>query len=359
MAESGTYSTASGRIGVGASRGCPAELHFDVHTARRGPPSSSASSRGPPSSSASSPVRHPVLCVMGFLTDGAQFWPQLETLCQRGHTVCTFDNRGVGRSSATLPPYTTAQMACDALELLEYLGWTPETTHLIGMSMGGMIALEMLAGSKKIKRDRRGRVFQSASLLVTTPTGPVHNPFPWRWGGPPLSTFVSTFRQLFDPTLSEREASLMAMGLNFRRDWLLRDSGLQHPRTGEPMTNMKRVMRAGTKIWFAKKNDGVDPRTGWRGIVGHMCAVATHHVGRRRLDAIRNSGCPLLVVGVTDDKLVAHEYGSEQLFRSLKPFESVVLESGHGVNMECEAEVNAAILRLFAASEQRLIRAAL
>jgi pimeloyl-ACP methyl ester carboxylesterase len=329
------YTTSAGRAAVGASRGCPAELHFDIHAPR-----------------APAARRHPVLCVMGFLTDGIQFWPQLNALCGRGHLVCTFDNRGIGRSSASAPPYTTAQMACDALELLAHLGWVPETTHLIGVSMGGMIALEMLAGSHNKKGSGRARAFQSGSLLVTTPTGPVHHPFPWRWGGPPLSTFVSTFRQLFDPTLSEREASLMAMGLNFRRDWLLRDSGYLHPRTGDALTNMKRVMRVGTKIWFAKKNDGVDPRAGWRGIVGHMCAVATHHVSMHRLEAIRASGVPILVVGVTDDNLVQHELGSKVLERVLRPVESLVLQSGHGVNMECSAEVNAAIVRLFAMSER-------
>ena len=48
-------------------------------------------------------------------------------------TKFAFDNRGIGRSSAPLPPYTTSQMAPDALELLAHLGWTPETIHLIGV----------------------------------------------------------------------------------------------------------------------------------------------------------------------------------------------------------------------------------
>lgn len=33
-------------------------------------------------------------------------------------------------------------MAYDALDLLDYLGWT-SAVHLVGISMGGMIALEM------------------------------------------------------------------------------------------------------------------------------------------------------------------------------------------------------------------------
>lgn len=153
---------------------------------------------------------------MGLLTDGLQWWPQVEGLTQHGYTVATFDNRGVGRSTAPPPRYTTSQMAEDVLELLAHLGWNAPSTHLAGISMGGMIALELLCRTP----------FKSASLLVTTPTGPVHSPFPWNYGGPPAPFFVTTFRQFFDPTLSTRRRELLNMSLNFNADWLVKDSGV-------------------------------------------------------------------------------------------------------------------------------------
>ena len=41
--------------------------------------------------------------------------------------------------------YTTSEMAKDTLELLEHVGWTGKRQlHVIGVSMGGMIAQELV-----------------------------------------------------------------------------------------------------------------------------------------------------------------------------------------------------------------------
>lgn len=53
-----------------------------------------------------------------------------------------YDNRGAGYSESTPGLYTSHQMATDALQLLNYLNWT-ENIHIVGISMGGMIALEL------------------------------------------------------------------------------------------------------------------------------------------------------------------------------------------------------------------------
>jgi pimeloyl-ACP methyl ester carboxylesterase len=58
-------------------------------------------------------------------------------------TVCVFDNRGSGLSEPVSGRYTTSELAKDAGELLDFLGWT-SNIHLIGVSMGGMIAKELI-----------------------------------------------------------------------------------------------------------------------------------------------------------------------------------------------------------------------
>jgi pimeloyl-ACP methyl ester carboxylesterase len=55
-----------------------------------------------------------------------------------------FDNRGMGQSAKPTLRYTTTALAHDTLDLLNALHWTqPRQLHLIGVSMGGMIAQEL------------------------------------------------------------------------------------------------------------------------------------------------------------------------------------------------------------------------
>lgn len=82
----------------------------------------------------------PVLLIMGFGGDHLAWGMQVPVLAER-HRVIAFDNRGAGQSDAPDHPYTTRTMADDAAGLLAALG--VEQAHVIGLSMGGMIAQEL------------------------------------------------------------------------------------------------------------------------------------------------------------------------------------------------------------------------
>lgn len=62
----------------------------------------------------------------------------------RTYRSLVFDNRGMGASAKPSLRYSTSEMARDTLDLVNALGWTsPRQLHVIGVSMGGMIAQEL------------------------------------------------------------------------------------------------------------------------------------------------------------------------------------------------------------------------
>jgi pimeloyl-ACP methyl ester carboxylesterase len=80
----------------------------------------------------------PVLLIMGLAADQHMWMLQLPALQAAGYQAITFDNRGVGGSSAPPGPYTMEQMAADALAVLDALAI--DAAHIVGISMGGAIA---------------------------------------------------------------------------------------------------------------------------------------------------------------------------------------------------------------------------
>jgi 3-oxoadipate enol-lactonase len=82
----------------------------------------------------------PLLLIMGLAADSTAWLFQLPAFAERYRTI-VFDNRGVGRSSKPAGPYRIATMADDAAGLLDALGIS--RAHVVGVSMGGMIAQEL------------------------------------------------------------------------------------------------------------------------------------------------------------------------------------------------------------------------
>jgi 3-oxoadipate enol-lactonase len=82
----------------------------------------------------------PLLLIMGLAADSTAWMFQVPDFAQHYRTI-VFDNRGVGRTSKPAGPYTIHEMADDAAALLDVLD--VRRAHVVGVSMGGMIAQEL------------------------------------------------------------------------------------------------------------------------------------------------------------------------------------------------------------------------
>jgi pimeloyl-ACP methyl ester carboxylesterase len=123
----------------------------------------------------------PILLIMGLGAQMSRWSPDMiAKLVQAGHRVIAFDNRDVGLSEkleeagtpdmhavaiamrdGTRPPvsYTLEHMAADAAGLLDALGI--ERAHIVGASMGGMIA-------QLVAADFPGKTLSLTSIMSTT-----------------------------------------------------------------------------------------------------------------------------------------------------------------------------------------------
>ncbi len=134
---------------------------------------------------------HPTLLLVNGLGSQLLGWDEgfCRQLAGRGHHVVRFDNRDVGLSTwfdevaydfaagfaafrqraPVVAPYTLSDMAADAVGVLDHLG--VEQAHVVGMSMGGMIA-------QTVAIDFPGRVASLCSIMSSTGEREVGKPTP-------------------------------------------------------------------------------------------------------------------------------------------------------------------------------------
>lgn len=117
----------------------------------------------------------PLLLIQGMsgtrLSWGEPFLSRLEA----GFDCVVFDNRGIGSSAAVAAPFTIADLAADAVAVLDAAGL--ETAHVLGISMGGMTAQELaLAHPDRLRTLTLGCTYPGgpgSSLLAPEDAGPL------------------------------------------------------------------------------------------------------------------------------------------------------------------------------------------
>jgi pimeloyl-ACP methyl ester carboxylesterase len=250
------------------------------------------------------PDDDPLLLVMGL--GGPMTWwdPALcRMLAERGFYVIRYDNRDTGRStkvagrvSRTMlirafsgrhvrTPYGLADMAADAFALLDHLGL--ESAHVVGVSMGGMIAQTMA-----IEQPRRVRSL--TSVMSTTGKRSVG------WQHPRLLPVLMVRRGRGRTAYAEGSAAI----------WAMIGSPL-YPNDPEAV--------------LTKAHETFD--RGWSngGVLRQMMAVTTQENRTQRLHALR---MPALVVHGTADRMV-HPSGGRATAAAI-PGAELLLVDGMG-----------------------------
>jgi pimeloyl-ACP methyl ester carboxylesterase len=180
-----------------------------------------------------------ILLIMGF---SAQMTGWDEGFCamiaRRGYRVVRFDNRDVGLSTKPAPSvrYTLEDMALDTVGLLDALG--VESAHVVGASMGGMIA-QILA----IRH--RSRVRSLASIMSNTGRPGVGYPRPEAFAA--LSSPSPTGREAYIDDMVARLRVLGSPGFPFEEAKVRERTGKAYDRNFFPVGSARQfgaVMKA-------------------------------------------------------------------------------------------------------------------
>jgi 3-oxoadipate enol-lactonase len=240
----------------------------------------------------------PLLLIMGLGTDSKAWLLQVPAFSGSFRTI-VYDNRGVGGSSTPSGPYSTSQMAADALAVLDAAG--AERVHVLGVSLGGAIAQHLA-----LKAPERVR-----SLILSS-----------TWAGP--SNWRTRLRQMQLDLISQggREALVRSRMLFLFSPPLFEQSPQLVDLIEERMAS-----------------DGAS----LAGYLLHLEAAEGHDL-RDRLGEIR---APTLAINGRRDILVPPELTEE--VASLIPGATLVtLEAAHAVQFEAAEDFNRIVLEFIA-----------
>jgi len=249
-----------------------------------------------------------VLLLQGVGAVGEGWRLQIDHLAT-DHRVAWLDNRGIGRSDPRCGEVSIPAMASDGLALLDHLGW--ERAHIVGHSMGGILAQEMA-----LRAPSRA---QSLSLLSTLRRGrDVLRPS--------LSSMVGFVRMKLG---SPRARWLAFCEMAFPRSWM---------RAQDPDLLLARVQAS-----FC--HDLIDSPP----IMGKQLFALFRHTASDKLSALGE--IPTLVLTGALDQVVPTAYSDDLAARVPGARLERLAEAGHGIILQCADEVNRLLRAHFARAE--------
>jgi pimeloyl-ACP methyl ester carboxylesterase len=240
----------------------------------------------------------PLVMIHGAQGDQTMF-AGLSAACAGDFRVLTFDQRGSGLSEKPDIDYSIAMLADDTAALMEHLSFAP--AHVIGVSMGGMIAQELAL--------RHPAKLRSLVLGCTTPGGPHQVPVE----GDAMATAYS-----LTPMPAEERGRALARAV-YSKGHLER-----HPEIIAAMIE-------------ARRQRPIDPVA----LSHRMKALSAHDT----YDRLPRISCPTLVITGKDDALIAWE-NSRILAERVPGARLEVLDpAGHCFWLERPEDSRAAIVR--------------
>lgn len=240
----------------------------------------------------------PVLLIQGLGHPSDAAWRILPALLT-WHTLVLTDNRGVGLSEVPRARFTIEDMAADAAGVLEAAGTGP--AHVVGFSMGGLIAQELAL--------HRPDLVRSLTLGCTSP------------GGPHAVLMSRRVAHLFDHLLAftPREAAERAAAVSYTR--------------GTPLA----AIRADTEVRMARPVSRL-------GYARQLDATARYAGSLRRLPKL---ACPTLVLHGDKDQIVPPR-NAELLHRAIPGSQLRILhQAGHIFTTDATAATTEALLDFF------------
>jgi len=239
----------------------------------------------------------PLVLIMG-LGANANGWDMQTPTFSREFQVVAFDNRGSGRSDKPDSRYSTRLFADDTAGLMDALGIA--SAHVYGMSMGGLIAQELV-----LNYPQRVRTLVLGATSCGGQEGVDASP-------ETLALMVSV------SNLGPEEAAEKGLVLLYTDEFIARK-------------REKLIARALAQA---------DLRPSPEAFARQLQAIIRH----RTYDRLPQIGCPTLIIAGTEDKILPVE-NSRILAERIPGAELVILPKvGHGYVVECAKEANAIVL---------------
>jgi pimeloyl-ACP methyl ester carboxylesterase len=237
-----------------------------------------------------------VLMIMGFM-GSSRAWFRLLPHVAAGHRAIVFDNRGTGDSDRPAGLWSIHDLVRDAVAVLDAAG--EDTAHVIGASMGGMVAQQLA-----LDHPERVRSLTLAATQASRRPGPP----PWRMAA----------------SLALR--SVLGPGRTF---------ALVAPLLYSDRTRRERGDRLEEDIRI-RTQDATPAATG----PAQLSAILRHDV-RERLPELR---MPVLVIHGEEDRLAPPDLGRELAERIPSAELVLIPECGHVITTDAEERVVPAIL---------------